>query len=164
MDIWHWLGFGCAVFLWLAGIIILWLGVPPLPSRAIKLKAAFALAKIKPKEKVFDLGAGDGRVLQIARDKYGAQVAGWELHPLMWLIAKFRLGRNSDVHLANLWTAPVEEANVVFVFLMPQLMSRVHKVIWSKLKPGARLISNSFPMLEEKPTQCDNGVYLYVKQ
>ena len=163
MDIWFWLIFILVVLLWLIGIVVLLLGVPPKPSRQSELDQFFVLAKIRPGERVFDLGAGDGRVLQITRDKYGAQISGWELHPLIWLMAKCRLGKDSDIRLASLWGARVEEADVVFVFLMPMFMSKVQKIIWAKLKPGARLVSNSFPMLQEKPTESCGGVYLYVK-
>jgi len=163
MGMWQWLIIIFVVLVWAIGVIILWLGVPPLPSRRQKINQFFTLARILPNERVFDLGAGDGRVLQISRDRYQAKISGWELHPLLWLLAKWRLGGTADIRLANLWRAPIEEADVVFVFLMPRLMLRVQKLIWPRLRPGARLISNSFPLPDEDPQEIADGVYLYIK-
>jgi len=139
------------------------LRVPPVPSRAIDLADAFGLAGIRPGERVFDLGAGEGRVLKQARDKYGARVSGWELNPVVWVLAKWQLGIASDMRLANLWTAPISEADVVFTFLMRDLMGKVEQEIWSKMKPGARLVSNSFVLPNVTPTATSGDVFLYQK-
>jgi SAM-dependent methyltransferase len=147
----------------LACLMVVYLRVPPVPSRRQELEIAFELADIKPNELVVDLGAGDGRVLQVARNRYGARIMGWEISPPVWLLAKLRLGLGSDVWLANLWKADVSDADVVFVFLMAELMGRVESEIWAKMKPGARMISNAFKMPNVAPAEMRDGVYLYVK-
>jgi len=149
--------------LFLACLMVAWLRVPPVPSRKQELDIAFDLAGIKPKELVIDLGAGDGRVLQIARDKYLARIMGWEINPPIWLLAKLRLGINTDVRMADLWKADVSDADVVVVFLMANLMDRAERQIWAKMKPGARLVSNAFRMPNVVPTEEIEGVYLYIK-
>ena len=142
---------------------MVFLRVPPLPTKAESLKDLFDLAQIKPSERIFDLGCGDGRVLQIARDQYSAEVSGWELNPVMWYLSKLRLGKSSDIRWANLWSAPLHEADVVFIFLIPSLMQRAEKRLWPKLKPGARIITNAFVMPTLQPTASKNKIHLYVK-
>jgi len=155
------LGEGVLLLICLA---VVWLRVPPVPSLKRDLDRAFRFAQIKSGEVVFDLGAGYGRVLQIARDRYGARIFGWELNPPIWFLAKLRLGWNSDIELADLWQAPVEKADVVFIFLMANLMDRAERQIWAKMKPGSRMVSNAFAMPGVKPDSEEEGVYLYIKR
>lgn len=157
------LGWVVGVILWLALALIALLQVPPLPTRKQEMDVAFGLANVQPGELVIDLGAGDGRFLQQAARRYKAVTQGWEIHPIMWLIAKMRLGWGADIRLANLWKADVSRADVVFIFLMARFMGRVEAELWSKMKPGARLVSNTFILPGVVPTQEQDGVYLYVK-
>lgn len=157
------LGWILGGILWLALALTALLQVPPVPTRRKEMDIAFDLAKVVPGEIVFDLGAGDGRFLQRASSQYGAETHGWEIHPVMWLIAKIRLGWAADIRLANLWKADVSRADVVFIFLMARFMGRVEAELWSKMKPGARLVSNTFILPGVVPTEERDGVYLYVK-
>jgi hypothetical protein len=149
--------------LWITGVLILWFKSPPVPSRRQAIENGLKAAGVRAGDLVIDLGTGDGRVLQAARDECGARIMGWELHPLMWLITKFRLGWDSDIKLSNLWKAPLGQADVVFVFLMPSLMARVEKELLPKLKPGARLISNSFPLPNVQPNVQLGRAFVYVR-
>ncbi|MBU1092530.1 hypothetical protein KJ836_02595, partial [Patescibacteria group bacterium] len=71
--------------------------------------------------------------------------------------------KEADIRMANLWTAPVQEADLVFIFLIPSLMHKAEKIIWPKLKPGARLITNAFVMPTLEPTASKNKIHMYVK-
>ena len=163
MEIWQWIIWGIILLIWLYAVWMAFLRVPPLPTKAESLKDLFNLAQIKPNELVVDLGCGDGRMLQIARDQYDAKIAGWELNPVMWQLAKSHLGKNADIKMANLWTAPIQEADLVFIFLIPSLMHKAEKIIWPKLKPGGRLITNAFTMPTLEPTASKNKIHMYVK-
>lgn len=163
MGILQWFGWIVVSLLGLVGLLILRLKAPPVPSLRRSIENGLWAAQIRPGELVVDLGAGDGRVLQTARDKYQARVIGWELNPVAWLLAKARLGWRSDVRLTNFWKASIDQADVVFVFLMPHLMDRVEREIWGRMKPGARLISNSFPLPNRKPTTHQGSAYVYVR-
>lgn len=154
---------------WVVGMVLLvtalfvvWLRVPPVPSRKQELEIVLDFADIKSGDVVFDLGAGDGRVLDVVQHRFGAKVAGWEINPLIWLLANLRLGFGI-VRYGSLWNAPVERADVVFVFLMANLMGRVKVEIWDKMKSGARLVSNAFVLPGVEPVREKDGVYLYIK-
>lgn len=144
------------------GFYVAYLGVPPVPTRRQELGVVMELAKIRPNDVVVDLGCGDGYFLERARS-LGARIRGWELNFFVWLLAKIRLGWRSQVYWRDLWSADLTEVDVVYTFLMPRLMARVEREIWSKMKVGARLVSNAFPMPTIKPTKTLEGVYLYIK-
>src|SRR6185295_4977335 len=85
------LGFFLLLFL----VALLWIlipalyGLPPVPTRLARIQKALKLANLLPDETLYDLGAGDGRVLLIAAHDFGAHAVGLEIGPiqcaLIWL-------------------------------------------------------------------------------
>jgi predicted RNA methylase len=59
------------------------LGTAPVPTPATVVPAMIAAAEIKPGDKVFDLGCGDGRLVFAAAAR-GAQATGLEISPLVF--------------------------------------------------------------------------------
>src|SRR5512144_2938675 len=78
-------------------VILLWIlvpafyGLPPVPTKRVRIEKALMLANLKSNETLYDLGAGDGRVLFIAARDFGAKAVGIEIGPiqcaLIWLRA-----------------------------------------------------------------------------
>lgn len=94
-----------------------------------------------------DLGCGDGRLLRhLARARPDWQFVGFEHAPLTWAWAKLRgLGLpNVQVRYGSFWDHPLAEFDVVYAFLSPVPMPRLWEKAVGQLRPGARLISNSF--------------------
>ncbi len=151
-------GFVIGILLLLC-VSVAFLRIPPVPTRRKEEEIIFELAQLQPGETFYDLGAGDGRLVQVAFKKYRAHACGWEINIPVWFVAWLQSG--GKVRLGSLWTAPVHKADVVVTFLMPSVMGRVEREIWPKLKPGARLISNAFPLPGVTPTASKEGVYLY---
>src|SRR5687768_5114839 len=60
----------------------------PTPMRAVM--AALDLANVGASDVVMDIGAGDGRVIQVAAER-GAQAIGFELSPFLWILGVLRL-------------------------------------------------------------------------
>jgi len=60
------------------------------PSRRQRIYRALELAQVRPGETVYDLGAGDGRVLVIAARDFGAQAVGIEIEPVHCAVAWLR--------------------------------------------------------------------------
>lgn len=67
-----------------------YIGAPYVPVRRPALKKAFDKLQIGLSDTVVDLGAGDGGVLAEAARR-GAGAIGYELSPIMWIIAWIRL-------------------------------------------------------------------------
>jgi len=51
---------------------------------------ALAAARLQPGETVCDIGCGDGRIVYLAVKDYGVKGTGFELSPLVYLLAKVR--------------------------------------------------------------------------
>jgi SAM-dependent methyltransferase len=137
---------------------------PYIPTPLRRVRTMMALAALRPGEKVYDLGCGDGRVLRAAVRR-GAIAVGYELSLPTYLVAKllclFR--RNASVRFGNFWKHDYRDADVIFCFLLIDTMQEFKKKIWPTLKPGTRVVSYVFQMLDEPVKKKDGSVYLYVK-
>jgi SAM-dependent methyltransferase len=122
------------------------------------------LAQVSKDDLLYDLGCGDGRVLVTASKKYGCQSRGYDIDPNRVRDSR-RLAKEQDVeHLVtieqkNVFTLDLSDADVVFVYLGPQLNARLIPQ-FQKLKPGARIVSHMFEMpgvRPEKVLQLDSN-------
>jgi len=139
---------------------------PYLPTLKKNSETMIMLADISPGTKVYDLGAGDGRLLERAAKK-GADVTGFEISAslFLFLVLKKAIKRASwKVRMANFWKKDISDADIVFCFLTPRAMRRFEREKFGTMKKGARLVSNYFPLSKQKEKLVENGVYLYVKK
>ena len=170
------IGFGL-LFLLLSG---LWLiipalyGVPWIPTREKRIRRALELANLQPDEILFDLGAGDGRVLIMAVQEFGARAVGIEIGPVQcavgWLrslLSEYRLRRGSKqrvrIRCGNFYRANVAEADVIFVYLTSAQTLRLQDKLAHELKPGARVVSIAADFPDWQPSEVDreNLIFLY---
>src|SRR5687768_13965115 len=108
-------------------ITLLWIlvpafyGLPSVPTRLDRIRKALKLVNLQPDEVLYDLGAGDGRVLLIAARHFGAKAVGIEVGPfqcaLIWLRAVVSgFGNQIQVRWENFYKADLRDADVVFVY------------------------------------------------
>src|SRR6478672_10041806 len=96
------------------------------PTTLAVADAMLELAHVRPDDVVFDLGSGDGRIVNLAAKKYGARAVGIELEPS--LIVKARQAA-ADAHVADrvtfiegdLFSADISRATVVTLYLWPSV-------------------------------------------
>ena len=109
------------------------------------------MAKVTPKDYVIDLGSGDGRTV-ITAAKRGARALGIEYNPDMVELSK-RNAANEGVSdkanfvKADLFESDFSQATVITMFLLPEINLKLRPRILD-LKPGTRIVSNSFTMGE----------------
>jgi hypothetical protein len=111
------------------------------------------LAKVTPQDYVIDLGSGDGRI-PITAGRRGARGLGIEYNPDMVALSKknaIKAGVTGKVEFreADLFESDFSQATVVTMFLLPDINLRLRPKILD-LKPGTRVVSNSFDMAEWK--------------
>ena len=114
------------------------------------------LAKVTPKDHVIDLGSGDGRTV-ITAAKRGARALGIEYNPDMVELskrnaAKEGVGDKAQFVKADLFESDFSQATVITMFLLPDINLKLRPKILD-LRPGTRIVSNSFTMGEWKADQ-----------
>jgi SAM-dependent methyltransferase len=149
-------------------IIPLMHGLRYVPARYKWIRQALKIANVQPGETVYDLGAGDGRVLLIAAREFGAHAVGIEIEPvhcvLAWLKALFNgVITQVTIRRENLLNADPKEADVVFLYLTPAYMEQLCPKLERQLRPGTRVVSLSFPFENWQPSDIDIGhlIFLY---
>jgi predicted RNA methylase len=109
------------------------------------------LAGVTSADVVYDLGSGDGRILILAAQKYGARGVGIELDPS--LVAKAReAARDGEVAdrvrfiEGDFFTADITEATVVTLYLSTLVNRRLAPKLQRDLRPGTRIVSQQFDL------------------
>ena len=128
--------------------------VPYVPSQTRVVKRMMRLSGLKPNERVYDLGCGDGRLL-LAAEKKGALAEGFEIAPLVYLLgyAKKLICRSRvKLHFKNFFSIDLKNANVIFCYLLPGALKKLSSKLQRQCRKGARIVSNSFriPVLTPK--------------
>ena len=158
------------VFLLISG---LWLivpalyGVPWVPTREKRIRKALQLAKLQPGEKLYDLGAGDGRVLMMAAKEFGAQAVGIEIGPVQcvvgWLRILFSGSRQKvQIRCANFYKSDVSDADVVFIYATSSQTSRLLPLLERQLRPGARVVSIAADFPDWQPSEVDREWLIFM--
>jgi hypothetical protein len=95
--------------------------------------------------------------------KRGLEAHGYELNPLLWLVAWLRCLRhnNAHVHLKDYWKISLPEGTKgVYVFLLDSFMERLDKKLEKEAR-GIRLVSYTFKIPGKKPVVQKNALNLY---
>jgi ribosomal protein L11 methylase PrmA len=127
------------------------------------------LADVKSSDVVYDLGCGDGRIVIMAAQKFGAQATGVDIDPERIREAREnarKAGMTSRVKFIqqDLFEADIRPASVVTLYLLPGVNLKLRPKLLKDLKPGSRVVSNSFDMGDWKPDKeiDHNGRKLYL--
>jgi SAM-dependent methyltransferase len=135
--------------------------VPYVPSTERAVEEMLKLAEVKKTDIVYDLGCGDGRIVIAAAKIYGARGVGIDINPERIKEARENARRAGVEHLVrfeenDLFVANIREATVVTLFLLPQVNLKLKPRLLSELKPGTRVVSNTFDMGDWKPVKQVN--------
>jgi SAM-dependent methyltransferase len=109
------------------------------------------LAKVTPQDYVIDLGSGDGRIV-ITAARQGARALGIEYNADLVALSKQNaikaaLVDKAQFVQADLFKSDYSQATVITMFLLPEINLKLRPKILD-LKPGTRVVSNSFDMAE----------------
>jgi SAM-dependent methyltransferase len=152
--------------------------VPFVPTPMKVAEKMLELAKVTPKDVVYDLGSGDGRIVILAAQKFGAHAVGVELDPKLYQESSVRieelgLASKAKILYGDMFEADIHNATVVTLYLLPGVNEDIRPMLEKQLRPGVRVVSHDFPMsgwTAEKTEEitAENGavhtVYLYIKQ
>jgi SAM-dependent methyltransferase len=130
--------------------------VPYVPTTEQAVEEMLKLANVQKSDIVYDLGCGDGRIVIAAAKKYGARGVGIDINPVRISEAKANAKKAGVEHLVrfeenDLFKADIHEATVVSLFLLPNINLKLRPKLLQDLKPGTRVVSNTFDMGDWKP-------------
>ena len=132
------------------------LDVPYVPTTEEAVKAMLKLAEVKKTDIVYDLGCGDGRIVIAAAKQYGAHGVGIDINPERIQEARENAKKAGVENLVrfeenDLFVADIHEASVVTLFLLSSVNLKLRPKLLKDLKPGTRIVSNTFDMGDWKP-------------
>jgi len=153
-------------------LVLLWIlvpafyGLPSKPTKPDRIRKALHLVDLKQNETLYDLGAGDGRVLLIAAKEFSAKAVGIEVGPtqclLIWLrIVMSGLGDRVQIKLENFYKADLSGADVVFIYATSQELTKLASHLAKQMKPGSRLVSISADFPEWEPSAFDGESLIF---
>jgi protein-L-isoaspartate O-methyltransferase len=131
-------------------------------------------AHVKPDDVVYDLGSGDGRVVILAAQQFGARAVGVEILPDLCRKASERirlLGLDERVRMIedSVFHVDLSPATVVTMFFLTSSNERLKPNLEKQLRAGSRVVSNEFPIRGWKPTEVvhvkngamNHSIYVY---
>lgn len=132
------------------------LDTPYVPTPQVVVDRMLELARVKAGETVIDLGSGDGRIMIEAASKYGARGFGVEIDPRLVkrsneAAAKAGVADRVKFLQQDLFKTDFHEANVLTLYLLPDVNLALRPKILAELKPGARVVSHDYDMGEWRP-------------
>lgn len=132
-----------------AGKDVIWV---PTPENLVK--KMLEIAKVTPQDVLVDLGSGDGRTV-IAAAKLNTRATGIEYNADMVELSKRRakeagVSDKADFIKADLFEYDLSNATVITMFLLPDINLKLRPKLL-ELKPGTRIVSNTFTMGEWDP-------------
>jgi predicted RNA methylase len=103
------------------------------------------LAQVRPGERVYDLGSGDGRVLIMAAQKFGAQGVGIELdsrliRKSLEAIQKQGLSHQVQIIEGDMLEQDLSAADVVTIYLTPYGLGKLEAHLKKYLHHGMRIV------------------------
>jgi SAM-dependent methyltransferase len=150
---------------------------PFVPTPMPVVEEMLKLAEVDKHDRVYDLGSGDGRIVIMAAQKFGAEAVGVELDDRLFKesaarIVELGLERRARILHENMYAVSLRPATVVTLYLLTSVNERLKPLLERDLRPGARVVTHDFkiPGWEPKATReviSENGishtVYLYVR-
>lgn len=154
-------------FVWILWTEIFGAGWSPTPIETVR--AMLRLGDVGQDDVLFDLGAGDGRIVTIAAKEFGARAIGYEIDPIRFLISWLRIiftgvVNKATVRFKNFYKADLRSATVVTLFLRQHTNERLREKLEQELAPGSRVLTYYWTFDKWRPVKADRrlDIYLYI--
>lgn len=141
---------------------------PFMPTDEAMARALLTLGQVNAQDVLYDLGSGDGTIVVLAASEFGARAVGVELDPQRLkesreLACFAGVQERVEFREEDLFTAKVQDATVVTLYLLPGVHLALKTKLLKELKPGARILSHSFHFGQWRPDKKLelSGVGLY---
>ena len=139
----------------------------PTPNEVVD--TMLRMAAVTRNDTVYDLGCGDGRIVIIAAQKFGARGVGIDIDPERVAeatdnVKKAGVADRVRIIRGDLFEADISTATVVTLYLLTDLNLRLRPKLWRDLSPGTRVVSHAFSMGDWKPERTAEvqGTHVYL--
>lgn len=134
------------------------------------------MANLKPGEKLYDLGCGDGRILIAAAQRFKAKAVGVEISNRLVkstteTIKSMGLQDQITIIHGDMLKADLSDADVVTLYLLTTANAELRPHLERDLKPNSRIVSYEYPVpgwtameIEKTPPSklgYTHSIYLY---
>jgi SAM-dependent methyltransferase len=140
------------------------------PTREEVADAMLQLAGVTAEDVVYDLGSGDGRIVILAAQKYGARGVGIEIDPRLVRISR-EVAREGEVEgrvtfvEGDMFAADISAATVVTLYLSSGVNRQLEPKLRRELRPGARIVSHQFGIgrwVPDRTVRASDGTDLFL--
>ncbi len=145
-------------------------GAPYVGTSAARAREMLKFVDLKPGETVLDIGSGNGSILLVAAQEFGAKKGiGIEINPLLVWSARARarmrgLASKLTFKRRNAFRESIPKVDVLVLYLLGGMMDKLEPKLAKKLDPNTRIISRGFEFSHVKPyaTKVKNGHHFYL--
>jgi SAM-dependent methyltransferase len=114
------------------------------------------MAKVTRNDVVYDLGCGDGRIVVTAGKKYGAKAVGVDIDPVrvQEALARVKAAKVEGlvtIRKEDMFKTDLTGASVVTLYLNDKANLALMPILKKSLKPGSRVVSQTWDMGDWKP-------------
>ncbi len=151
---------------------------PYYPTPLTVVERMLKLGGLRPGEKMFDLGSGDGRIVVMAAEKYKADATGVEFDEDLCRQSQAKIrsrGQEKRAHIihGDILNQDYSSAQLLTVYLLPASNDKIRPLLEKQLKKGTRIVAHDFlvrgwtPVKEEHVEDDGEGrshtLYLYIR-
>lgn len=121
------------------------------------VEAMLRAARVTDKDRVIDLGSGDGKIPITAAKRFGANALGIEYNPQLVQLARCYarvegLANRVQFEQGDIFTTDFSNATVLTLYLGPTVNLKLRPRLLS-MRPGTRIVSNTFDMADWQPDE-----------
>jgi tRNA A58 N-methylase Trm61 len=118
------------------------------------------LSELRPGELIYDLGSGDGRVVIMAAQEFGAKGVGVELREdlvkrAIERISELNINNKVKIVQSDMFNVDLSQADVITLYLTTSANEKVKPKLESELKQGARVVTHDYEILGWKTHKVD---------
>jgi protein-L-isoaspartate O-methyltransferase len=130
---------------------------PYYPTPQTVVEKMLQLTALKPGERMYDLGSGDGRIVIMAAQKFQADAWGVEFdNDLVFQsnekIKKLGL-KNAHIIHGDILKQDFSPADVITVYLLPISNEKIKVLLDKQLKKGTRIVAHDFEISDWTPVK-----------
>jgi len=126
-----------------------------IPTPKKQIRRILKEVGLSKKDILFDLGSGDGRVVEIAAKEFGCKAIGIENSVVLYYYSKIHLRNvdNTKIIHSDVFKVNLSDATVIYAYLSKKLMKMLKRKFEKELKRGAIVITLDHEIPGWKPTK-----------